>query len=92
MKSIRCVRNEEKHMNARHGAGGEASLMAKMEVSRGKVKIRFIVNGNATKSLWGRRLETFQGQIFFIFYCMVSTVDFIVYMESNLNNVCHPDK
>lgn len=30
---------------------GEASLMAKMEVKRGKVKIRFIVNGNATKSL-----------------------------------------
>lgn len=51
MKSIRCVRKEEKHMNARNRAGGETSLMAKMGVSRGKVKIRFIVNGNAEKSL-----------------------------------------
>lgn len=57
MKSIRCVRNEEKHMNARHGAGGEASLMAKMEVSKGKVEIRFIVNGNATKREGGQRLQ-----------------------------------
>lgn len=76
MKSIRCVRNEEKHMNARHGAGGEASLMAKMEVSRGKVKIRFIVNGNAAKSLGGRRLETFHEKK--KCNCMVSTVDFRV--------------
>lgn len=30
---------------------GDASLMAKMEVKRGKVKIRFIVNENATKHL-----------------------------------------
>lgn len=72
MKSIRCVRNEEKHMNARHGAGGEPSLKAKMEVSKGKVKIRFIVNGNATKSLWGRRLETFQGHTFVLLYSLNS--------------------